>query len=82
MHQCHIAAAHNILIWYDLQVAQGQGTTEPHFGSHAAVAAVDQLSQWLTSQLTSLSGSSQAQYTPSLKSFVDALQQRLTVNVG
>lgn len=79
--RCCVAAALNILLWRGKQAGDGQGTSEPHFGSHAAAAAVAQLSQWLTTQLTSLSGSSQAQYTPSLKSTVDALQQRLSVSV-
>lgn len=81
MHQGHVAVAHNMMVWCATQAADGQGTTEAHFGSRAAAAALTQLSQWVTTQLTSLLGSSQAQYTPSLKSAVDALQQRLSVSV-
>lgn len=81
MHNCHSAAAHIKPVWCDKQGVDGPATTEPHFGSHAAAAAAAQLSQWLATQLSSLSGSSQGLSTPSLKSAVQDLQQRLSVSV-
>lgn len=81
MHGWHVAAAHNMLVWYDKQAGDEQAATEPHFGSHAAAAAAAQLSQWLATQLNSLSGSSQGSYSPTLKSAVEDLQQRLSVSI-
>ncbi len=62
-----------------MQAAGASRSPEPHYGTHAAQAAVAELSQWVKDQLGRGSVSSQPS-VPTFQSAVESLQQSSNVS--